>query len=410
MHRACAGIEGLRIALREAWTLPSCFSSVLAVRGSNSEDGRALVEFRIERLASSHVLSESLPLAEAAIQIARTRSSVYAVVDSGCADPGLTGGSADPGLTGGSDAESALGSRRKLRALFPEDLRFAAQDDFASDLVVGDLARADFVYSSEALAEGALRADPRPPGALVNSKAGDFVISRETPVVDTAILMAGGLGQRLRPLTDNLPKPLLEVGGVPLLLRTIELIRGHGVTKVFVSVNYLADKVKQAIGDGSQWDVQVEYLEESEPLDTGAGLALLKETSGPFFVLNGDILTDLDLTAMARQHHLAENLATIATYLFPAPLPYGVMHRDGDRIVEIEEKPVFLYPINAGMYLFSARALDFVKHGKPLAMVGFLNQLATEGEKVGRFALIEYWNDVGSHEDFERAQKDVANL
>ena len=137
-------------------------------------------------------------------------------------------------------------------------------------------------------------------------------------------------------------------------------------------------------------------------------------TPGPFFVVNGDILTDLDLVAFGRHHVAARHFATVATWLHDHPLAYGVVHHDSacapaSEIASIEEKPVYRYPVNAGIYVFSPDALDEVEAGAPLAMVDFLNQHART-RSIGRFPLVEYWNDVGSHADYERAQRDVEEL
>jgi len=301
------------------------------------------------------------------------------------------------------------------RVLLESDFRFAWQDRFDPERPVGELVRDGLVFEGEGAAIEHLRAEPQLPAVVLargghDSFDGLELVERELPRVTTAVVMAGGLGTRLRPLTEETPKPLLDVAGRPLMFRILELLHRHGVRRVFVSVNYLGEMVRAAVGDGGAFGVTAHYLEEREPLGTGAGLAQLHGVDEPFYVINGDILTDADLVAMARQHRLARNLATVATYLFPAPLPYGLVHRDGQRIASIEEKPVFRYPVNAGIYVFSPDVLRHVERGRPLAMVDFLNERAAAGDRIGRFALIEYWNDVGSHADYERAQRELGEL
>ena len=180
--------------------------------------------------------------------------------------------------------------------------------------------------------------------------------------------------------------------------------------RAFLSIHYLGERVRDAVGDGSPWGMTVEYLEEDQPLDTGAGLVLLEDVEEPFVVINGDILTTLNLRAMTQWHQLEGNLATIATYRYAAPLPYGVVHGDDERVLEIEEKPVYRYDINAGIYAFSPEVLDLVEKRKPLAMVDFLNDQARKTERVRSFPVVEYWNDVGTHADFERAQTEALEL
>ena len=291
---------------------------------------------------------------------------------------------------------------------------FAAQDGRGLERPIGPFARESLSVRDEASARARLERDPSLAAVLIDrgNAAGAGapleVLKRRVPDVTTAVVMAGGLGTRLRPLTDDLPKPLVEVGGRFLLARILDGLRANGVERVFVSVNHLRDKVKQAIGDGSTWGLDVSYLEEDEPLDTGAGLAMLGEADGPFYVMNGDIVTDVNLRSLGRLHQLGGHLATVATYLYPAPLPYGVVHSEGERVDLIEEKPILRYPVNAGIYAFSPAVLEHVEHGRPLAMVDLLNRLAAEGHDVGRFPLVEYWNDVGSPEDLERARSEAS--
>jgi dTDP-glucose pyrophosphorylase len=291
-------------------------------------------------------------------------------------------------------------------------IRVALQSLVAVSTPAADLVEQRLVVPRFDAAEFRLFADRTLAAVLI--KTGDAaprVVQRVVPPIRDAIVMAGGFGTRLRPLTDDLPKPLLAIGGEPLLCRLLHQLRAAGVARVAISVHYLADKVRDAVGDGSAFGLEVRYLEEDQPLGTGAGLSLLGEVEGPFFLVNGDILTDLDLVAFGAHHQLHGLAATVATYLYTAPLPYGVVHHDAasGAIDVIEEKPVYRYPINAGIYAFSKDVLELVEPGAPLAMVDFLN--AQSGRvPVGRFPLVEYWNDVGSHEDFERAQQDIETL
>jgi dTDP-glucose pyrophosphorylase len=290
------------------------------------------------------------------------------------------------------------------------DVRRALQDGVDPATPAAELAERRLVVADLHSAKLRLAADRSLRAVLVVGRgAAPTVVERVLPEVRDAVVMAGGFGTRLRPLTDQTPKPLLDVGGRPLLCRILDQLRGAGVERVAISVHYLAEQVKAVVRDGGQWGMEVRYLEEPEPLGTGAGLALLGSVPGPFYLLNGDILTDLNLRAFAAHHLLHGNLATVATYLYAAPLPYGVVHHDGERIARIEEKPAYRYPVNAGLYLFAPEVLGRVAHGRPLAMVDFLNEQAAS-QRIGRFPLIEYWNDVGSHADYERARQEVSAL
>ncbi|MBK8975804.1 MAG: NTP transferase domain-containing protein [Planctomycetes bacterium] len=296
------------------------------------------------------------------------------------------------------------------RGLTDLAVRRAVQDRVDPDTPVWALASPDLTVADEAAARARLAAEPGLAAVLCPTGAGLRRVERQLPAPSTAIVMAGGFGTRLRPLTDDTPKPLLDVGGRPLLLRILDQLHDAGVRTVHVSVHYLAERVEAEVGDGGELGLDVRYLHESEPLGTGAGLALLERADGPFLMINGDVLTNVDLRAMARHHVLQSNLATVATWLHAAPLPYGVVrHAADDRIEHIEEKPVYRYPVNAGIYVFAPRVLELVERGRPLAMVDFLNDVA-QRERVGRFPLVEYWNDVGSHADYARAQREVHRL
>lgn len=311
----------------------------------------------------------------------------------------------------GSPLFAVDGPRGELCGLSDLAVRRAIQDRVDADTPVWALVTADCVVADEAAARELLAAEPARAAALYRDGAGaPHRVERQVSPPRSAVVMAGGFGTRLRPLTDDLPKPLLDVGGRPLLCRILDQLHDAGVREVWLSVHHLAEQIEQAVGDGSEFGVEVRYLREDRPLDTGAGLVLMERCAGPFVLINGDVLTNLDLRAMARHHVLSGNLATVATWLHAAPLAYGVVrHDDHDRISHIEEKPVYRYPINAGTYVFDPRVLEFVPAGEPLAMVDFLNQLA-QHEPVGRFPLVEYWNDVGSHADYARAQDEVHRL
>lgn len=299
-----------------------------------------------------------------------------------------------------------------LGALRAIDLRYAAQSDAPGTLSA--CCDDALVHPNPAAAQDWLRSHPEEAGAVALSGSGadgPVLVERSVRRIDTAIVMAGGRGTRLRPLTDKTPKPLLEVGGRPLIYRILDNMQAHGVRRVLVSVHHLVELVRYALRDGSPWQMTIEFLEEPTPLDTGAGLAMLRTIDRPFFITNGDILTTLDLSALGREHQLSGALATIATYQYPAALPYGVVHRDGARVRRIEEKPVHRYPVNAGIYAFAPQVLDHVEHGRPLAMVDFLNaQAQADPDAIRSFPLIEYWNDIGTHADYERAQADIATL
>jgi len=230
---------------------------------------------------------------------------------------------------------------------------------------------------------------------------------------DNAVfLMAGGFGTRLQPLTDNCPKPLLNVGDKPILEIIIENFVKAGFHRFFISTHYLPEMIREHIGDGSRWDIDVRYVHEDQPLGTGGALGLLPRDAirEPMFMMNGDLLTNLDFNKLLDFHDSHEGIATMCVREHEHRIPYGVIEGDGQRITSMVEKPVYRYFINAGIYVLSPEMLDGVVRGERIDMPTLLEQRMAQGQPVNMFPVHEYWLDIGRMEDFQRAQYDVAGL
>lgn len=219
------------------------------------------------------------------------------------------------------------------------------------------------------------------------------------------ILMAGGEGSRLRPLTEDCPKPLMSIAGKPILEITLENLAAQGFNRFFLSVNYMAERFEAHFGDGARWNVSIEYLRETEKLGTAGCLALLPERPRhPFIVANGDLLTKVSFRRPLEFHVSSGAAATMCSSEYRVQVPFGVVRLEGDRIVEVAEKPVYSYPINAGIYILDPDVLDGVPEGRPLDMPALFHDLARAGRKVCSFPIHEYWLDVGRMSDLERAR------
>lgn len=226
---------------------------------------------------------------------------------------------------------------------------------------------------------------------------------------NSVILMVGGLGSRLRPLTATCPKPMLKVGAKPLLETIIESFIEHGFQNFYLSVNYLADMVKEYFEDGRKWGANICYLEETQPLGTAGSLGLLpkEKLMLPAIVMNGDILTRVNFAALLKFHQQHRAAATMCVREWQYQVPYGVVNSDGHRMVGITEKPIEHHFVNAGIYVLDQAAFELIQPGCYLDMPTLFNQLIELQQETSLFPVREYWLDIGQHHDFERANKDI---
>ena len=232
---------------------------------------------------------------------------------------------------------------------------------------------------------------------------------RPTPLPNAAVLMAGGDGTRLRPLTESVPKPLLAVGGKPLLEILVERLRASGVQEIFVTVRYRSEMIEAHFGDGARLGVRIRYIREEIPLGTAGGLTLLPEPlTTPFFLVNGDILTKCDFRAMLDFHRRWRADLTVGTVPHTVEVPYGVLEIDGEQLSTISEKPRLDFLINSGVYIVEPAALALIPRGRPFDAPELIPLLKQAGRPVVAFPIREYWLDVGRHADFTQANRDVA--
>ncbi len=225
------------------------------------------------------------------------------------------------------------------------------------------------------------------------------------------VLLAGGEGRRLRPLTDSCPKPMLPVGDRPLLERTILNLKALGFRNFYLSVNYMAQTIIDHFGDGSSLGVTIRYLHEQQALGTAGPLSLLPERpSEAFIVMNGDILTRLHFPAMIEFHEEHGSVATMAVREYEVQVPYGVINVDEMRITRIEEKPIVRHLISAGIYVLSPNALDLVPANTRIDMPELFSDIARASHHTHAFLLREYWIDIGHIEDLSRARRDLGAM
>ena len=256
---------------------------------------------------------------------------------------------------------------------------------------------------------------------------------RQIPVVDTAgvlvgmetldgylqppkrenivVLMAGGAGTRLGPLTENCPKPMLRVGGRPILETILLNFIEQNFSRFYISVNYRGEMVRDYFGDGSRWGVDIRYLEESERMGTAGALGLLPEVPAhPLIVMNGDLLTKASFGQLLEFHAAHGCKATMCVREHDFQVPYGVLTLRDDNIVEIREKPVTTHFVNAGIYVLEPAVLGHLPSAGYCDMPALFDALIKAGGKAAAFPLREYWLDIGQLADFERGKDEFKGL
>jgi len=233
----------------------------------------------------------------------------------------------------------------------------------------------------------------------------DNIQKKENPV----FIMAGGFGSRLSPLTDNCPKPMLKIGGIPILERSISLLKKHGFYKFFISLHYLSEQVIEYFGDGSDRGIEINYIFEEKPLGTGGALGLLPELNHdyPLLMINGDILTKLDFSKFLKFHNKNDADCSVCVREYDFQIPFGVIEGDGDLISSIIEKPTKKFFVNAGVYILNRSIIESVHKNQYSDMPTLLHKNALEGRRLMKFLIHEYWIDIGQIHDFNRAQEDI---
>ncbi len=218
------------------------------------------------------------------------------------------------------------------------------------------------------------------------------------------VIMAGGLGTRLKPYTENCPKPLLPIGGKPMLEHIIERARSEGFRHFVLAVYYLGHMIEEHFGDGSLWDVEIEYLREQSPLGTAGALSLLKDVKGiPFVVTNGDVLTDIRYGELLDFHCQHQAVATMAVRQYEWQHPFGVVKIKGVDMVGFEEKPVTRTHINAGVYVLEPMVLDFLANSGHCDMPTLFARIQEVGRRTIVYPMHEPWLDVGRPDDLRQA-------
>lgn len=239
---------------------------------------------------------------------------------------------------------------------------------------------------------------------LLSELARRFGDAVELPI--SAVIMAGGMGTRLRPLTENTPKPLIHVGGKPILERTLDHLSEAGVQEVFITTRYLADQIEDYFGDGSDWDLRIVYVREEERLGTAGAVRLLQEQlNRPFLLMNGDLLTNFNVAEMLDFHIDNDAKMTVGVRHYEFQVPYGVAEVEGHLIKRLEEKPTYEFFVNAGLYILQPELIDGIPAGTYFDITQLIDQILSDDGRIVSFPIVERWLDIGRPEDVERANE-----
>ena len=222
-----------------------------------------------------------------------------------------------------------------------------------------------------------------------------------------AVILAGGLGTRLRPYTITLPKPLVPIGKYPIMEIVVRQLADCGFQRIIMAVNHQADLIKAYFGTGNKWNIQIEYSLETSPLGTMGPLSLIKQLPDSFLVLNGDVLTDLNFSAFLEGHKKSNAIFTISGYSRTHMVDYGVLHVDENHeLVGFEEKPLLSYTVSMGVYALSKMAVDYIPKNTSYGFDKLMLDLMKNGERVVVKMHDGYWLDIGRPSDYEKAIDD----
>lgn len=240
----------------------------------------------------------------------------------------------------------------------------------------------------------------------------DLIQKRSVLPVD-AVIMAGGRGQRLSPMTDTVPKPMLPISGKPILEYNIERLNLYGINNLHITVNYLGEQISNYFGNGSNRGMNIRYIEELQPLGTMGAVSLVRQFESPnVIILNSDLLTNIDLEDFFAEFTRQDADMLVASIPYEVSIPYAVLETDPtqNRILSFQEKPVYTFQSNAGIYLLKQDMLPYIPQNQFFNATDLIETLIKEGKRVGYYPILGYWLDIGKPADYKKAQEDVKHI
>jgi dTDP-glucose pyrophosphorylase len=273
-----------------------------------------------------------------------------------------------------------------------------------------------------------IRRGERDINKVIKYREGNFrilpVIDKEDKVVNVinfreirsylpvdAVIMAGGRGQRLQPLTDSTPKPLLKVGNKAIMEHNVDRLALYGIDDFWFSVKYLGEQIKSHFGDGKKKNISIDYVWESEPLGTIGAVSKITNFAHDYvLVMNSDLLTNLDYEHFYLDFIIQDADFAVVTIPYQVSVPYAVLETNNGEIKSFKEKPTYTYYSNGGIYLMKKEVLDYLPKETHFNATDLMEKLINEKKKVVSYPLLGYWLDIGKHDDFEKAQQDINQI
>jgi NDP-sugar pyrophosphorylase family protein len=226
-----------------------------------------------------------------------------------------------------------------------------------------------------------------------------------------AIILAGGKGTRLKPYTVAIPKPLVPVGDKPILEIIILQLKKHGFTHITIAVNHLAEIIKAFFGDGIKWDIRIDYVSESKPLSTMGPLTLVEDLPENFLVMNGDVITDLNLSEFYHFHVKNNNNFTIGSIKRIDRIDYGILKKDeNNKLIKFDEKPLYEFLVSMGIYMVNKKVVDYIPKDEFFGFDHLMNLLIEKYEYPSIFEYNGYWLDIGRPDDYEKAVNEIDKI
>lgn len=242
-------------------------------------------------------------------------------------------------------------------------------------------------------------------GVIVGLEVLEYLLNHQQKKTNSVFIMAGGLGLRLRPLTNDYPKPLLKVGNKPILEIMIENLIEYGFNRIYLLINYKAEMIKEYFGDGASYGIEIKYIHENKRLGTAGGLSLITDNLfEPAIVMNGDILTKLNFQQLLEFHNKIKPQLTMCIRQYGFQVPYGVVKIDKNSLLDIEEKPLQHFFVNAGIYVLDSSVFKLIPKDTYFDMTALIKKI--NDNKVAVFPIREYWLDIGKIDDYDRANSE----